>query len=150
MEIVSVVGRWSRCWQMLLVALLRVRSVGRPVGGSGASAGVWRSQAVLAAGRPRQPHLGSLRWSHHAAFGLGVHEPRGELPRRHGVQVWHEGWVLYSSWLKHRNSEYWQGFRVKDSYGNSMHLFHLLPCRWSSWGPCHSPWRCRPLRTRSL
>lgn len=103
---VSVRGRWWWRWrwrQLLVVPLLRGGSVGQHEGVVGLSAGTERGQATQVAGRPRQPHLGSLRGSDHAAVKLGLHEPRGDLDRGHGVHVWHEGRVLNPSWMKGRN-----------------------------------------------
>lgn len=89
--------------QLLGVPRLRVRSVGQHEGVGGAGADAERGQAPQVAGRPRQPHLGPLRRSHHAAVQLGLRQPRRDLHLVHGVQVRHEGWILNSSWTKGRS-----------------------------------------------
>lgn len=90
--------RW-RC-QMLSGAPLRLLwggCIGQHEGVRGVSASAKRSQAAQVAGRPRQPYLGSLRGSHHAAADLRLRQPWWDL---HRVLVQHEGWILNSSWMK--------------------------------------------------
>lgn len=96
---------WRRRWrwrQPLVVPLLRPGSVGQHEGVGGVSADAERSQAAQVAGRPRQPHLCTLRRSHHAAVELGLRQPRRDLDLRQRVQVRHEGWVLDTSWIMER------------------------------------------------
>ena len=98
--------RWRRRRRQVVVPLLRARNVGLHEGVGGAGAGAERSEAAQVAGRPREPHLGSLRRSHHAAgVELGLRQPRRDLHRRHGVhvQLRHEGRVLNSSCMKERH-----------------------------------------------
>lgn len=98
---VVIVRRRRGWWQLLLIIpLLHVGSVSQHEGVSGTSAGAKGSQTAQVAGRPRQPHLGPLWRSDRAAVELGLCEPWRDLHLCHGIQVRHEGWVLYASWLK--------------------------------------------------
>lgn len=94
-------GRWRWWWQLLLIIpLLHVGSVSQHEGVSGASAGAKGSQTAQVAGRPRQPQLRPLWRSDRAAVELSLCKPWRDLHLCHRIQVRHEGWVLYASWLK--------------------------------------------------
>lgn len=83
--------------QTLTVSWRRGLTVGLREGIGGGSADAKGSEAWQAAGRPRERDLGPLGRSHRGAFQPGLRQPRGDLHRSSGVQVWHEGRIHDSS-----------------------------------------------------
>lgn len=59
-----------------------------------------RSQAAEVAGCPGQTELGPLGRGHRVAVHRRLGQPGWDLHGRHGVQIWHEGWVLDASWAE--------------------------------------------------
>lgn len=152
LHVVTVFGRWWRGWWPLLAAPLWCElSIGLHEGISGASADAKRSEAAQVAGRPREADLGPFWRRHYTAVELSLCQPRRDLQRSYGVQIWHKGRVLHSDW-----THYIYIMEEMTSYLNSegpAGCSYLLFCR-GTWGKnclkLHSQRCCQPLRTQNL